>query len=101
MLEQTLDERFLEKIKQFKNSNLFLQVTVTPKAHAIFYHVLVFIERGVPLHLVYSVNRQQKQVIHYSKITKEIHPIQIMDPSFCSASSTSTANVCEVIEETF
>jgi hypothetical protein len=42
---QTLDNEFQEKIQLFKDSYLFLPVSVTPKAHAVFYHIPEFINR--------------------------------------------------------
>ena len=41
---QMLNDRFLEKIQQFKKSCLVLPVTMTLKAYAVFYHVSKFLE---------------------------------------------------------
>ena len=39
----TLNTAYVKRIKDFKNSYLRLPVSVTPKAHAVFYHVPEFI----------------------------------------------------------
>ena len=39
----TLNTAYVQHIKDFKNSYLQLPVSVTPKAHAVFYHVPEFI----------------------------------------------------------
>ena len=42
---KSLEGDFKEKIEKFKDSFLSLPVTVTPKAHAVFYHISEFIDR--------------------------------------------------------
>ena len=41
----TLDESYSTKIDDFKNAYLSLNISVTPKAHAVFYHITHFIRR--------------------------------------------------------
>ncbi len=40
-----LQRDFKEKIEKFRTSYLFLPITVTPKVHAVFYHVAEFVEK--------------------------------------------------------
>ena len=40
---RTLNTAYVQHIKDFKSSYLQLSVSVTPKAHAVFYHVPEFI----------------------------------------------------------
>ncbi|XP_065668590.1 uncharacterized protein LOC136088569 [Hydra vulgaris] len=42
---KSLEGDLKEKIEKFKDSFLSLPVTVTPKAHAVFYHISEFIDR--------------------------------------------------------
>lgn len=41
----TLQENYKETIQKFKTSFLFLPISVTPKVHAVFYHVSEFVEK--------------------------------------------------------
>ena len=41
-----LDANFVEKIKRFKTAYMRLQINVTPKVHAVFYHIEEFCTRN-------------------------------------------------------
>ena len=82
----TLNIAYVQHIKDFKNSYLQLPVSVTPKAHAVFYHVPEFIAlKGTAL--AFLVSNQQKPCIQSSVLnglgTKETLITLIMGASYC------------------
>ena len=59
---RTLNTAYVQHIKDFKNSYLQLSVSVTPKAHAVFYHVPEFIAlKGLALAIF---SEQSTETLH-------------------------------------
>ena len=78
---QNLDPDYESKIAQFQQSYIKLPISVTPKAHAVFFHVPQFIKTKKK-RFASSVSRQQKPCTRTSRFigigTNEILPTLIM-----------------------
>ncbi len=85
------------KIQIFKTFFLFLPISVTPKLHAVFYHVREFVEKH-QTSIGILVNKQLKQCIQSSKFigsgTSASQIIQITENNFSIVLLIITANIC-------